>query len=82
MPITELTVNTAEVTGTDPGGGTPTDTSFAGAVPYLPGIAVTKTPSPTEVAPGDSVTYTVRGDQHRQHPAGRCHRSPMTSARR
>jgi uncharacterized repeat protein (TIGR01451 family) len=60
MPIDEVTVNTAEVTGTDPGGGQPTDTGFAGAVPYRPAIAVVKTASPTEVAPGGTVTYTYQ----------------------
>jgi uncharacterized repeat protein (TIGR01451 family) len=60
MPISQLTVNTAVVTGTDPGGGQPSDTGFAGALPYLPGIAVVKTPSATEVEPGDSVTYTYQ----------------------
>jgi uncharacterized repeat protein (TIGR01451 family) len=56
-PITEFTSNTAEVTGTDPGGFRPRDIGVAGALPYRPGIAVTKTATPTSVSPGGTVTY-------------------------
>ena len=56
-PIDRLTVNTAEVTGTDPGGGQPTDIGVAGALPYRPGIGVTKTATPTTVRAGGTVTY-------------------------
>jgi uncharacterized repeat protein (TIGR01451 family)/LPXTG-motif cell wall-anchored protein len=58
MPIGEVTVNTAEVTGTDPGGGQPTDTGVAGAVPYNPSLEVVKSVEPFQVQPGGSVTYT------------------------
>jgi uncharacterized repeat protein (TIGR01451 family) len=55
--ITEFTANVAQVTGTDPGGGRPRNTGVAGALPYRPGIAVTKTATPTRVSAGGSVTY-------------------------
>jgi uncharacterized repeat protein (TIGR01451 family)/LPXTG-motif cell wall-anchored protein len=58
MPIGDVTVNTATVTGTDPGGGRPTDTGVAGAIPYNPSLDVVKTVEPFQVQPGGSVTYT------------------------
>ena len=58
MPIGKATVNTATVTGTDPGGGKPTDTGVAGAIPYNPSLEVVKTVEPFQVQPGGSVTYT------------------------
>ena len=51
-------MNTATVTGTDPGGGKPTDTGVAGAIPYNPSLEVVKTVEPFQVQPGGSVTYT------------------------
>jgi len=55
--ITKLTTNLATVTGTDPAGGKPTDTDQTVVIPYLPGIAVEKTATPTQVEPGGAVTY-------------------------
>jgi uncharacterized repeat protein (TIGR01451 family) len=55
--ITSSTSNVATVTGTDPGGGRPTDTAHAGAQPYEPGIGVVKTATPTQVPSGGTVTY-------------------------
>jgi uncharacterized repeat protein (TIGR01451 family) len=57
MSITESTSNVATVTGTDPGGGQPTDTAHAGAQPYQPGIGVIKTATPTQLPAGGTVTY-------------------------
>ena len=50
-PIDEVTVNVAEVEGTDPGGGKPTDTGVAGAIPYNPSLDVVKT---VESLPGSA----------------------------
>ena len=65
MPIDRATVNTATVTGTDPGGGKPTDTGVAGAIPYNPSLEVVKT-----VVPGAARRrhLHVRGDEHRDVP--------------
>ena len=57
-PVDEVTVNVAEVEGTDPGGGKPTDTGVAGAIPYNPSLDVVKSVEPFQVQPGGSVTYT------------------------
>jgi uncharacterized repeat protein (TIGR01451 family) len=57
MSITAPLSNTATATGTDPSGFQPTDSAVAGAIPYLPGIAVSKVALQTEVPAGGSVTY-------------------------
>ena len=66
--------NTATVTGTDPGGTDVTATDSTDT-PIAAGPAITLDKgagTPTGNAAGDTIDYTLRGDQHRQRDADRC----------
>ncbi|UQX86903.1 DUF11 domain-containing protein [Jatrophihabitans telluris] len=56
---TASATNTAQVTGTDPVGGTVTDTDSATVTVVTPALTITKAASPAAVHAGDTVTFTI-----------------------